>query len=163
MIDFEAELNKLLAQERVPLPQSEFVEFAAVGQQLLHALYKKQSDISIQVEELYDLAKDLDNTALRKALQGEKVRSNLAVRAAVALCDLIDDFYEFSLQSGNEDIADQALLMRKKADSFLEGCGITRLGEEGQPLDPEIHTVQTGAVSQIPREHVEKVLQSGYR
>ena len=162
MIDFEAELNKLLAQESEPLPQDEFVQLAAVGQQLLSALYKKQADISVQVEELYDLAKDSDNTAVQKALQSERAHAGLVIRAAVGLCDLIDDFYEFSLQCGNEDIGGQALMMRKKADGLLMGCGITRLGEVGQPLNPAIHSVQTGAASQIPREHVAKVLQSGY-
>jgi molecular chaperone GrpE (heat shock protein) len=40
---------------------------------------------------------------------------------------------------------------------------MTRLGEEGQLLDPEIHRVQTAAASPLPREHVARVLQSGYR
>jgi len=162
MFDFEAELNKLLEQENEPLPQSGIEELAAESQQILYALYKKQSDISMQVEELYDIVKDSDNTNLQKALYDEKRRAGLAIRTVVGLSDLIDDFYEFSLQGGNEDIHNQARLMRKKAGGLLEGCGITRLGEEGQPLDPQIHTVHAGMYSQIPRERVAKVLQSGY-
>jgi len=162
-MDFEAELAKLLAQESEPLPESELVEIAAAGRQLLLTLNKKQADISMQVEELYDLTKDSDNTALQEALQDVKARAQSAVRAAVGLCDLIEDFFEYSQQSGMEELARQALMMRKEADGLLEQCGIARLGEEGQPLDPDVHSVRSGAASQIPREHVVKVLQSGYR
>jgi len=163
MLDFEAELARLLTLESTPLPQNELVELTSASRQLLLTLNKKQADISMQIEELYDLAKESDNTALQTALRDEKTRAGLNVRAAVGLCDLIDDFYEFSLQSGNGDLEHQARLMRKKAVDLLEECGITRLGEEGQRLDPEIHTVRSGVASQIPREHVAKVLQSGYR
>jgi len=162
MINFEEELEKLLAQESKPLPQSEFVELAAVGQQLLLAFSKKQSDISVQIEELYDLTKESDNTVLLNALHDEKLRTRSVVGAIIGLCDLIDDFYEFSSQSGSEDISRQALLMRKKTDGLLGGCGIARFGEKGQPLNPRIHTVQAGTASHIPKEHVAKVLQSGY-
>ena len=162
-MDFEAELTKLLAQEPMPLPQSEFTELSAVGNKLLQTLDKRQVDISLQIEELYDLARESDNTALQEVMQREKTRADSTIRTAVGLSDLIDDFYEFSLQSGNKDLEHQAHLMRKKADGLLAECGITRLGETGQPLDPEIHSVKSGITSVIPREHVAKVLQSGYR
>ena len=163
MINFEAELVKLLAQESKPVLQSELTELAAVGEHLLSTLNKKQADISLQVEELYDLTKESDNTSLLESIKDEKARAAMTVRTAIGLSDLIDDFYEFAKQSGSEDLARQAVLMRKKADVLLEKCGTTRLGEEGQALDPEIHAVQSGAASRIPREHVAKVLQSGYR
>ena len=163
MIDFEAELAKLLAQETKPLPHSELMELTSMGQQVLTSLNKKQADISTQIEEIYDLAKESDNTVLLETLQQEKVRAGLTVRTAIGLCDLIDDFYEFSLQNGSEELRHQALLMRKKADALLEECGMARIGEISQPLDPKIHTVQSAIDSNIPLEHIAKVLQSGYR
>ena len=163
MINFEAELVKLLAQESKPLPQSEFTELAAIGQQLLLTLNKKQADIAIQIEELYDLTKESDSTDLLDIMKNEKARAAMTVQTAMELSDLIDDFCEFTNLSGSEDLSHQAFLMRKKADSFLEKCGISRIGEQGQPLAPEIHSVQSGAASRVPREHVAKVLQSGYR
>ena len=162
MIDFETELAKLLEQESKPLPQSELVELASAGQQLLQSLNKKQNDISMQIEELYDLAKESDNTALQESMRVEKARAGLTVWAVVGLCDLIVDFYEYSKQCENKELEHQALMMRKKGDGLLAGCGITRIGEEGQPLIPAIHSVHSAANSHIPHEHVLKVLQSGY-
>jgi molecular chaperone GrpE (heat shock protein) len=76
---------------------------------------------------------------------------------------MLEDFCAYARQSGSEALEHQARLLWKNSDVLLEGCGITRLGEEGQPLDPAIHTVQAAAPSAFPREHVAQVLQSGYR
>jgi len=163
MFDFELELDKLLAQENQPLPQSELVELAAAGRQLLMALNKKQADITMQIEEIYDVVKEVDTGVLQEALLTEKARAGKLAKTALCLCDLVDDFCAFACHSGDETLERQALLMRKNAGGFLEESGMTRLGEEGQALDPEIHSVQACAASPIPREHVAQVLQSGYR
>jgi molecular chaperone GrpE (heat shock protein) len=163
MLNFETELEKLLARESGPLPQSEFAELAAAAQKLLAALNKKQTDISMQVEEIYDLAKENDSRVLQEALDAEKIRANQLVVAAVGLSDLLEDFCAYARQSGSEELERQARLLWKSSAGLLETCGITRLGEEGQPLDPGAHRVQALAVSYLPREHVARVLQSGYR
>jgi molecular chaperone GrpE (heat shock protein) len=163
MINFEAELNKLLERESGPLPQSELAELAAAEQKLLASLYQKQTDLSLQVEEIYDLAKEADTRVLQEALETEKTRANRLAGAAVGLSDMLEDFCVYAGDSGSEELAAQAVLLWKNSGALLEGCGITRLGEEGQPLDPEIHTVKAAAPSPLPREHVLRVLQSGYR
>lgn len=163
MIDFEAELDKLLTQEGEPLPQSELTELAAAGKELLAALNKKQTDFTMQIEEIYDLLQEADTNALGESLRDEKARANRLAATAVGLCDILEDFCAYARGSGHEDLERQALLMWKNAGGLLESCGIARLGEEGQPLDPALHTVQTAVASPLPREHVARVLQSGYR
>jgi molecular chaperone GrpE (heat shock protein) len=163
MLNFEAELDRLLAREREPLPQYELAEFAAVERDLLAAVNKKQTDLSLQVEEIYDLVKEGDSRVLQEALDAEKGRARQLVLAAIGLCDMLEDFCAYARQSDSEELEHQGRLLWKNSGALLEDCGITRLGEEGQPLNPGIHTVQAAAASAFPREHVAQVLQSGYR
>jgi molecular chaperone GrpE (heat shock protein) len=163
MINFEVELNKLLARESEPLPQSELTELAAAERELLTALCKKNNDLSLQVEEIYDLVKEGDARVLQEALEAEKNRAGQLAGAAMGLCDLLEDFCAYARQSGRGDLEYQARLLWKNSNALLEGCGITRLGEEGQGLDPAIHTVQAAVPSDLPRECVTRVLRTGYR
>ncbi|MDR2785531.1 MAG: nucleotide exchange factor GrpE [Treponema sp.] len=160
MINFEAELNKLLSLETGELPRYEFAELAAAGRELLAELNKKQTDISLQIEEIYDLAKE--QGLLRETAMDEKARADQLALAAVGLADLLEDFGAYAGQSGSEALKHQAKLLWENAGGLLLNCGILRFGEEGQPLDPRIHTVKASAESSLPREQVVRVLQSGY-
>jgi molecular chaperone GrpE (heat shock protein) len=162
MVNFETELEKLLAKEQEYLPQNELTELMAVNQNLLNALNKTQTDISLQVEEIYDMAKE-DTAGLRETLEAAKGRLNQLLSTTVGLCDLLEDFCAYAEQSGSGDLEHQGLLLWENAQILLENCGITRLGETGQPLEPGIHKVQAAAASPVPREHVARVLQSGYQ
>jgi len=162
MLDFEKELEILLAQESKPLPQSELEGLVTEGRELIQSFNKKQADIALQIEEVYDMVKDVDSAALQEALRDEKARAGQLALAAVGLCDLIDDFYEFANGSGSEGLVSQAELMRKNADGLIESCAMQRFGEAGQLLDPKIHSVRAGAVSPFPRDHIARVLNSGY-
>jgi molecular chaperone GrpE (heat shock protein) len=162
MLNFEAELDKLLSRETERLPQCGLAEFAAAGQRLLADLNKKQTDVSLQIEEIYDLVKEQDTRVLREALDAEKTRANQLALAAVGLSDLLEDFCVYAGQSGSEELKHQAGLLRENSGRILAGCGIVRLGEKGEPLDPRIHTVKASAESPLPRERVVQVLQSGY-
>jgi molecular chaperone GrpE (heat shock protein) len=162
MVNFETELEKLLAKEWEPLPQNELIELMAVNRNLLNSLNKTQTGISLQVEEIYDLAKE-DTVGLREALETAKGRLNQLLPTVVGLCDLLEYFRAYAGQSGSEDLEHQGRLLWENAQTLLENCGITRLGEAGQPLEPGIHKVQAAAASSVPREHVVRVLQSGYQ
>jgi molecular chaperone GrpE (heat shock protein) len=162
-VNFEMELEKLLAREQDPLPQGELVELIGAGQSQLAALNKKQTDLSLQVEEIYDLVKEADTQVLQEALEAEKSRVHQLVEATLGLCDMLEDFCAYAEQSGSEALEHQGCLLWKNSSDLLESCGITRLGAAGQPLDPKIHKVQAVAAASIPREHVVRVLQSGYR
>jgi molecular chaperone GrpE (heat shock protein) len=163
MLDFKRELNKLLDQETRPLPKDEFAEIALAGQRVLAALDKKQSEISLQVEEIYDIVGNMDTAALQETLQSERRRADVLAGAVVGLCDSIEDFCAYAGDSGDTALAEQARVMWNNSADLLARCGFVRLGDVGRPLDPEIHTVQSAAPSSFPREHVTRVLQSGYR
>jgi molecular chaperone GrpE (heat shock protein) len=160
MLDFETELKKLLAREQETLPRYEFAELAAAGQNLLTELNRKQADVSLQIEEIYDLSKE--QHGLDEALKSEKTAKNQLVSAAVGIADLIEYFHAYARRSGNEDLKNQANMMRQNAVATLSACGIFPFGEAGDPLNPQIHTVKASAKSAVPREHVSEVLQSGY-
>jgi molecular chaperone GrpE (heat shock protein) len=160
MINFEAELDKLLSHETRSLPQYEFAELLAAGREVLAAIGQKQGEVSLQVEEIYDLVKEQKD--LRETVSAEKTRADRLVLTAIGLCDLLEDFCAYARRSGSEELKDQARLLRENAGGILSGCGILRFGEEGQPLNPQIHTVKASAASPLPREEVVEVLQSGY-
>jgi molecular chaperone GrpE (heat shock protein) len=162
MLNFEAEIEKLLSRETGRLPQHEFAELAAAGQQLLAELNKKQTDVSLQIEEIYDLVKEQDTHVLQETVDAEKTRANQLVFAAIGLADLLEDFCTYARQSGSEELKHQAELLWEHASGILAGRGIFHFGEQGQPLDPQIHTVKASVESPLPREQVVQVLQSGY-
>ncbi|GHV84986.1 hypothetical protein AGMMS50230_05940 [Spirochaetia bacterium] len=165
MLDFEAELNKLLSREVEQLPRYEFaqtVEIAALGKNLLEDLQKKQTDVSLQVEEIYDLLKEQNTKGLQDALEAEKNRADALAHTAIALCDLLEDFCAYARQSGSEELKHQADLLWSQSGYHLAENSIVRFGTEGESLNPQIHTVQKGMESTFPREQVLEVLQSGY-
>jgi molecular chaperone GrpE (heat shock protein) len=163
MLDFENELEKLLAKEAEPFYESDLVNLALAERELLAALSRKQTDFSLQIEEIYDLVKDADTGIWKDALNTEKVRAAQLLRTALGLCDILEDFCTYSQRSGSEELVRGGALLWKNSGLLLENCGITRIGEAGQALDPALHTVQAGVDSPLPREQVVSVLQSGYR
>ena len=161
MVDFETELNKLLSGETGGRPWHELDELASADRELLAELNRKQVDASLQIEEIYDLVKEQD--FLRETAAAEKARADRLALAAMGLADLLEDFCAYAGRSGSKELEHQAKLLREKAGGVLSDCGITRLGEEGQTLNPQIHRVEAIAESSFPREQVIRVLQSGYR
>ena len=164
VLDFKAELDKLIRLESEPLPgeSCELAEMLAEGCGLLSSFGKKQDDISLQVEEIYDLVQAAE---LREGLREEKRKADKLVGAVIGLCDIIEDFYEFA-KTRDDELSRQAALMMRGADRMLGECGVSRIGDEeeaGIPLNPEIHTARSAAPSAYPKEHVARVLRSGYR
>jgi molecular chaperone GrpE (heat shock protein) len=162
MLNFEDELNKLLSRETERLPQYEAAELAAAGQELLAELNKKQTDVSLQIEEIYDLVKEQDTRIFRETIDAEKARASQLVYAATALSGLLEDFCTYAQQSGSEELKHQADLLWEHSRSILEDRGIFRFGAVGEFLNPQIHTVKASVESSLPREQVVRVLQSGY-
>ena len=161
MINFEDELDKLLSRETGRLPGYEAAGLAEADRELLAELNRKQDDTSLQIEEIYDLVKE--QGFLRETAGAHKDRADRLALAAMGLADLLEDFCVYAGQSGSEELEHQAKLLREKAGGILADCGIARLGEEGQALNPQIHRVEASAESPFAREQVVRVLQSGYR
>jgi molecular chaperone GrpE (heat shock protein) len=128
----------------------------------LAELNRKQADVSLQIEEIYDLVKEQDTRGLREQTEAEKDRADRLVFAAIDLADLLDDFFAYAGRSGSEALRHQADLLKKSTGSILAAQGILGFGEPGQALDPRIHTVKASAESSLPREQVVEALQTGY-
>ena len=161
MLNFEKELETLLAGEIGAAETDAFDMLVGEGQRLAKELGKKQDDLSLQIEEIYDIIKERDTKD--EAVRTELGRVQQLQNAVVRMFDIIEDFLRFAAQSGNEELANQARMMWKNADRLLESCSIERIGTPGTPLDPRLHTVLAAAHSQYPYEHIADVVQSGYR
>jgi len=161
MIDFEKELGELLALEQGPPETDEFAILADEGNRVLSALNKKQVDISLQVEEIYDIVRECGG--INDALLSERSKAARLIDAVVGLTDLLDSFLRFATVSGQPELENQARIMKKNAGMLLEKCAFISFGEAGEPLDPELHTVYSVEASDYPREYVVSVLESGYR
>ena len=160
MLDFEAELEKLLSRERDLLPQYEFAEVAAAGQRLFAELDRKQDAASLQIEEIYDLVKE--QRALIETAARDRQEKDRLVTAAIGIADLIEYFRAYAEQNGDEALKAQARVMWQNTAGILANCGVFRFGKAGEPLDPQIHTVKASVESSFPYEYVTEVLQSGY-
>jgi molecular chaperone GrpE (heat shock protein) len=160
MLNFEDELDQLLSRETETLPNCEAVELAVAEQELLTALNSKQSDVSLQIEEIYDMVKE--QGVLQGLVNVERARADRLVGAAMGLCDLLEDFCTYAKSSGSEALSHQAGLLWNHAGSIMASCGIFRFGTPEEPFNPQLHTVKASAESQLPREQLVQVLQSGY-
>jgi molecular chaperone GrpE (heat shock protein) len=161
MLDFSKELDRLLSQETGADITDEAALWAEEGRRLLSSFSKQQTDLSLQVEEIYDLVNEAETE--RQALRAEQKNAGRLLGALIGLSDLIEDFYAFAERCQEESFAAQARAVWQSAGRVLSECEITRLGKEGQPFDTEIHTVESAAVSGFPREYAAKILRSGYR
>ncbi|MHC6202657.1 nucleotide exchange factor GrpE [Breznakiellaceae bacterium SP9] len=132
------------------------------GLGLLEELQKKQTDVSLQVEEIYDLVKEQNTRVLQEAVAAEKKRADTLALTAIALSDLLEDFYAYARQNSSEELRHQAEIVWNKSGQLLASNNLVRFGTEGEPLNPQIHTVQKGVDSPLPRETVLEILQSGY-
>jgi molecular chaperone GrpE (heat shock protein) len=157
MIDFEAELNRLLAEETDPV-MDELTELAAGGQKLLSAMGRKTEDISLQVEEIYSIIKDADE-AEEQAAAAKKREIELAA-AMIAMCDILESFTRFA--ETVPALREQGEAMQAQAGQALARTGLHRIGETGEIVSPKLHNVQSVVESNLPAQSVAKVLQYGY-
>ena len=150
-MDFAAELQKLLDAEETPLhdPLTELTQ-AQAG--LMERIYKNSADLSLQMEEVYDIVKDSDESA--KELKAAIKRENLLLSGLIALSDLLDGLLPH--------IQEHAATASAKKDEALNICGLEQLGFPGERLDPRLHTVASAEYSDSPPESVIRVLESGF-
>jgi molecular chaperone GrpE (heat shock protein) len=156
-LDFIRELERLLAQEPAPVAD-ELTELAAGYTRLLAELTRKASDISLQVEEIYDIIKD-NSEASQAATESIRREASL-VNSIIAICDIVENFEQFA--RAVPDLAQQAEVIRQQCDDALTACGITRIGTPGDAFNNKLHSVGAAVFSAYPFEHVAQVLHSGY-
>jgi len=154
-MDFLTELKRLLDAEATPLldPLSELTK-AQAG--LLEAINKRNSDISMQVEEIYDIVKEADENA--RELKSAAKREAQLLNALIEITDLLDNSVQFMRSAG----AVHAETLAAKREEALTASGLERVGDIGQRLDPGLHTVAFAEHSETPFETVIKVVECGY-
>jgi len=155
-MNFAAELKKLLDAEESP-PLDPLVEIAQAQAEALGGILKRGSDVSMQVEEIYDIIKEADENA--KELKNSAKRENLLLGSLMAMNDLLDSLLQ---NTEHASIAAHAEIISAKMEESLNACGTERVGYPGQTLDLHIHTVASAEDSDAPYESVTRVLESGY-
>ena len=154
-MNFAAELKKLLDAEEVP-PHDPLAELTQANARLLESIVKNGSDVSMQVEEIYDIIKETDDNA--RELKIAAKREKLLLGSLIDFCDLLDSLLQYVRRTG----ADHAETIAAKKEEALDACGVETVGYLGQMLDPRIHTVASAEESDAPFESVIRILESGY-
>ena len=154
-MDFAAELNKLLLAEDDP-PVDVLAELTKAHLTLLEALRKTGSDVSLQVEEIYDIVKESDENA--KEVKNAAKREQQLLTCFIVVCDMLDGLLQFIQSSG----ADHAAAIAAKRDEALKACGLEMFDGLGSYLDPRFHTVAGAEFGDAPPEQVIGVLENGY-
>ena len=154
-MDFAAELNSLLLAEADP-PVDVLAELTKAHLTMLEALRKTGSDVSLQVEEIYDIVKGSDENA--KEVRNAAKREQQLLSGFLVISDMLDGLLQFIRSSG----ADHAVTIAAKRDEALIACGLERYDGIGSFLDPRFHTVAGAEFSDAPPEHVVGALECGY-
>lgn len=106
----------------------------------------------------------------RKRVQAEREREAqfATERLVTALLPVLDNFERTvaSVRSGAslDALAEGVGAVEKQLRGVLEGQKVTRLGEVGEPFDPNFHeALGTVATDELPEDSIAEVLESGYR
>ena len=154
-MNFIAELKKLLGEEE-PSPLDPLAELARAHAELLEALNKNSSGISLQVEEIYDIVKESNENA--REVKSAAKRESTLLTAMIAINDLLDSMFKYIQYAGGTH---SEAITAKRAEA-LNACSLEKIGLLGQHLDPRIHTVATAEYSGAPAETVIRILENGY-
>jgi len=153
-MDFAAELQKLIDAEDAP-PLDPMAELALGQAALLEDIRKREENLSLQVEEIYDIIKESDDN--EKAAKAALKRETRLLESLLAITDLTDDVLRYLSERGAAHIE----AIAAKLDEAISACGVERFGAPGEQLDPRLHTVISAEESDFPFEQVTRVLQSG--
>ena len=148
---FAAKLKKILhiGKKR---PIENLLELTRAQTELLGNLGKRGDDLSLQIEEIYDIVKGADENT--KELGAAVKRETLLLHSLVAVSDLLEGLLPCIPQHEKTILA--------KKEEYLHACGLEQLGFVGERLDPRMHTVASAEHSDAPVESVVRVLESGY-
>lgn len=164
MIDFKEELDKL-SQPPIDPQFAQYSEDVSTTLQALNGitarLFKKQGAMSMQVEEIYSILEEKDNTDLIKNLEQEN--QNL-LDTLVTASDLLEDFYLYYKEYPDEAMTAQSELMWNTICKAMAGIGLLRIADENTPFDPKLNSIE-GVVEDpsFRNGFIVKVLKSGYR
>ena len=148
---FINKLQKLFRAEELP-PVDCFAELARTQDEILAGIQKNSSNLSLQIEEIYDIIKEFDEQT--KEIKAAAKRENLLLDGLAAMSDLLDGLIGH-MQGHSRSIT-------TKKEDIINACGMERLGFPGERFDPRLHTVASAEPSTAPLESVIRILESGY-
>ena len=154
-MDFKTELQKLIDEEISP-PLDPIIEIAKAQAAILGEIKKREENISLQVEEIYDIVKETDENAQKvKSMEKSKL---LLIESMVNIVDLLDTV----LSAARENDEPYTSAITAKLEESLHACGLERLGVIGEHIDHRHHEIISAEFSTLPFETVVKVIQSGF-
>jgi len=154
-MNFAADLLKLLNEEENQ-PVDPLAELLRVSVSQLESINNNKADLSLQVEEVYDIIKDFDSN--EKEVKAAERREKLLLQGLIEMFDLVSGVISYMQGRNTEHI----LVIETKLNEIMNGCGIEPLGFNGERLDPNIHTVSSAVFDNAPIESVVRVLERGY-
>lgn len=161
MIVFEDEIRQLINADESALPPAyDLSGGIEVMNSLLSKIGKKQTAISMQVEEIYEFTQQNEETQ-----QASTDVENM-LRAVIALGDIVEDFYRYASGSENnisDALRKQSEIMWKLTGKNMGLAGIVRIDDVGILFDPAINTVEeTANLPDLPHGLILAVLKCGY-
>jgi len=150
-MDFAAELQKLIDTEHPPLMEP-LAELAAMQARLLEGIKESGGNLSLQVEEIYDIVKESDENV--REIKVAAKREGLLLSGLINMTDLLDDLLPY--------IGEHAGIADMKKDEIINACGLELLGYTGERLNPRLHTAASAEHSEAPPETIIRVLKNGF-
>lgn len=130
MIDYSAELQRLLQENGIAKEPDSLKADIQELDDILKKINGRQTDISMQVEEIYEKLEELpdprDNANTDESL--------------MELLDIIEDFYRYA--KGEAALREQAGMMWRMAGRAAAKAGLMRLDEEEMPFDAALHDIE---------------------
>lgn len=167
MFDFKAELQKISVKELDPKFIEHEKDISITFESLntvMTKLLKKQSAMSMQVEEMYSIIEDAEGNEDQDTLKDLENENNALINALITAADLVEDFYIYSNDNSNEAMASGSDLMWNTLCKAMTAAGLTRISDENTPFDAKLNTIE-GVTSDpsLPEGFIVKVLSSGYQ
>ena len=126
-----------------------------------------ERDLQAELEQMEDRFKralaDLDNYRKRSARELERLVTERGDALLRDWLEVVDGVERALQQTADTPLYDGLRAVLEHMDSVLERHGVRRLGERGEPFDPNRHeAVDVHETDQAPDRTVVEVLRSGY-
>jgi molecular chaperone GrpE len=108
-------------------------------------------------------AADLDNYRKRSVKEIERRTAEATDALLAGWLDVADSVQRALVMDDSGPLADGLRAVREQIEATLARQGVTRIGEPGEPFDPERHeAVAVRAADDVPDRTVVEVIRSGY-
>jgi len=163
MLDFKEELQKISEQRAdsqfIDCEKDVSITFEALNGTMAKLL-KKQGAMGMQVEEMYAIIEEKDNTDFISELESEVDKM---VSTLIAAAELIEDFYLYYREHYEETLTAQSALMWNTVCKIMAVSGLIRIADENTPFNIHLNSIEgVTADTSFANGFIVKVLKSGY-